>query len=373
MNLPSQINTTVPVDLSRRALTPVVDDVEAEALADSIDIRSPLSVAQFGHQVGEATSKYADRLLAEARADDLDEIGAKLSEIVVAAQAFDLSSFDSKWARAPIVGGLVRTFVLTKEKAVARFTDLETQVDKVVDNISGTLARLEDRTKSFDTMYEGVSEEHRMLATHVRAAEITLDRLDGEIQALQAGPQDLTTVETVSALEASRHALNKRVGDLNILQHSALQTLPMIRMMQANNIVLLEKFQTIQRLTLPAWKRTFVLALALNEQRDAVKLAESIDDATNYFMRRNSEILRENTVETARANQRMVVDVETLREVHQNVIQTLCDVRKVHEEGAVKRRDAIEQLAELREEMALGLADALPPQDGAVPQADVGG
>lgn len=371
MNLPSQINTSVPVDVSRSVLEPHVDEIEAQALASSVDLHSPLSVAQFGHQVGETTSRYADKLLAEARADDLDEIGGKLNEIVVAAQGFDLSSFDSKWARAPIVGGLVRSFVLTKEKAVARFTDLETQVDKVVDSITGTLARLEERTKSFDTMYDGVSEEHRTLATHVRAAEIMLECLEVEIRALQSGPQDMVTAESISALEASRHALNKRIGDLHILQHSALQTLPMIRMMQANNIVLLEKFQTIQRLTLPAWKRTFVLALALNEQRDAVKLAESIDDATNYFMRRNSEILHENTVETARANQRMVVDIETLREVHQNVIETLRDVRKVHEEGAANRRDAIDQLANLREEMALGLADALPPAQEAPARADV--
>jgi uncharacterized protein YaaN involved in tellurite resistance len=281
----------------------------------------------------------------------------------VAAQALDLSSFDSKWARAPIVGGLVRNFVLTKEKAVARFSSLETQVDKLVENIQGTLSRLEDRAASFDTMYEGVSEEHRMLATHVKAAEITLDRLDVEIAEAQSGPQDMARVESVGAKEASRHALAKRIGDLAVLQHSALQTLPMIRMMQANNVVLLEKFQTIQRLTLPAWKRTFVLALALNEQRDAVQLAENIDDATNYFMRRNSEILHENTVGTAKANQRMVVDVETLREVHENVIETLVDVRKAHEEGATRRREALDQLSELRQEMALGLANALPPKE----------
>jgi uncharacterized protein YaaN involved in tellurite resistance len=356
MNLPAQINSVLPIDVSERLLTPEVNEAEARALAETIDVRSSLAVAAFGQEIGKTTSGYADQLLSQARSGDLDEMGAKLTEIVVAAQSFDLTSFDSRWARAPIVGGLVRHFVLTKEKAVARFTTLEDQVEKLVGNIEGTLARLHARSESLETMYAGVTEEHQVLATHVRAAELRVEALDAEIAGLKAAPADFATVTLVSALEGSRQTLSKRIGDLAVLQHSALQTLPMIRMMQANNLVLLEKFQTIQRLTLPAWKRTFVLALALNEHREAVKLAGSIDDATNYFMKRNSEILHENAVGTARANQRLIIDVETLRTVHDNVIKTLVDVRAAHEEGAQKRAAALGELAQLRHDMASSLA-----------------
>ena len=356
MNLPAHITAEIAPDAAIRLLTPEIDELEANALAATIDVRSPLGVAGFGQEIGKTTSGYADQLLGQARAGDLDDMGGKLTEIVVAAQSFDLSSFDSKWARAPIVGGLVRQFVLTKEKAVARFASLEDQVEKLVANIEGTLDRLHARADSLETMYEGIADEHRVLALHVRAAELRIDALDREIEAARALASDLAAVETISALEGSRQALSKRIGDLSVLQHSALQTLPMIRMMQANNVVLLEKFQTIQRLTLPAWKRTFVLALALNEQRDAVKLANNIDDATNYFMKRNSEILHENTVSTARANQRLVVDVETLRVVHDNVVKTLIDVRAANEDGAAQRKAALADLAQLRQEMASGLA-----------------
>jgi uncharacterized protein YaaN involved in tellurite resistance len=362
-SLPSHINTVVPIELSDQMLTPEIDEAAAAKLAETIDTSSALTVAGFGQEIGKATSNYADTLLSQARSDDLEDLGGKLNEIVVAAQSFDLSSFDSRWARAPLVGRVVRRFILTKEKAVARFTSLEDQVEKLVASIEGTLARLAARSKSFDTMYAGISEEHRVLGTHIRAAQLRLAQLDQEIAALRSQPANLASLETISALEGSREALSKRVGDLAVLQHSALQTLPMVRMMQASNIVLLEKFQTIQRLTLPAWKRTFVLALALNEQRDAVKLAGSIDDATNYFMRRNSEILHENAVGTAKANQRLIIDVETLRQVHDNVVKTLVDVRAVHEEGAQKRSQALAELARLRSDMAGSLAGVLPPAD----------
>lgn len=361
MNLPAQINTVVPIELSEQLLAPRIDPDEVAALAASIDVRSPLTVAGFGQEIGKTTSSYADQLLTQAKTGDLDEMGGKLTEIVVAAQSFDLSQFDSKWARAPLVGGFVRHFVLTKEKAVARFASLEEQVGKLVDSIEGTLKRLAARSASLENMYAGITEEHRVLATHVEAAKARLETLDVEIEELRALPPTMATIEVTSALEGSRQALSKRVGDLAVLQHSALQTLPMVRIMQANNIVLLEKFQTIQRLTLPAWKRTFVLALALNEQRDAVKLADNIDDATNHFMKRNSEILHENAVATAKSNQRLIIDVETLRTVHDNVVKTLVDVRAAHEEGAQKRTEALAELARLRSDMAGSLAGILPP------------
>jgi uncharacterized protein YaaN involved in tellurite resistance len=361
MNLPAQINTNVPIEISEQLLAPRIDHEEVTALADTIDVRSPLTVAGFGQEIGKATSSYADQLLSQARSGDLDDLGTKLTEIVVAAQSFDLSSFDSKWARAPLVGGFVRQYVLTKEKAVARFASLEGQVEKLVDSIEGTLKRLTARSNSLETMYAGITEEHRVLATHVEAAKVRLERLDAELAELRTLPPTMESVEVISALEGSQQALAKRIGDLAVLQHSALQTLPMVRIMQANNIVLLEKFQTIQRLTLPAWKRTFVLALALNEQRDAVKLADNIDDATNHFMKRNSEILHENAVATARSNQNLIIDVETLRTVHDNVVRTLVDVRAAHDEGAKKRSDALVELAKLRSEMAGSLAGILPP------------
>jgi uncharacterized protein YaaN involved in tellurite resistance len=325
-------------------------------LAASIDVRSPLSIAAFGKDIGARTAGYADTLLAKARSGDLDEAGARLNEIIASTQAFDLNSLDNAWARAPVIGALFRKGSVLKERAMARFASVKTQVDKVAANIDLTAARLTARAHDFEAMYEGVKAEHASLTLHLRAAERRLEALAGEMAAFDGQAQDSATMEVSNAMEASRQALEKRVADLSVLRHSALQTLPMIRVMQANNLLLIEKFQTIQRLTLPAWKRSFTLALALDEQRDAAKLADTIDDATNYFMRRNAELLHENAVATAKTNQRLVIDVATLREVHEKLIQTFVDVRAVHAEGASARAEAISELAVLRDEMIRGVS-----------------
>ena len=96
-----------PIDISPQGLAAHVDEEQAKALAATIDVQSPLSVAQFGQEIGTATARYADVLLAQARSDDLDEIGGKLSQVMVAAQSFDVTSLDNTWSRHPIVGPIL--------------------------------------------------------------------------------------------------------------------------------------------------------------------------------------------------------------------------------------------------------------------------
>jgi uncharacterized protein YaaN involved in tellurite resistance len=153
-------------------------------------------------------------------------------------------------------------------------------------------------------------------------------------------------------LSSIRNQMLKRADDMRVLQHAALQTLPMIRIIQSNNLTLIDKFHNIQQLTLPAWKRAFMLALTLDEQKNAVQLADSIDNATNAMMRRNAELLHSNSVATAKANQRLVVDVSTLKDVHEQILRTLQDVRREHEQGQAQRREALGELDRLRLEMA---------------------
>ncbi|QKC82808.1 toxic anion resistance protein [Mesorhizobium sp. NZP2077] len=360
MTSASQLVRDVTQDLSVSGTV----DPEVARLAATIDFHSPLSIQEFGSEVAERSARYTDEILASARTGDLDDTGAQLNQIVVAAQQFDLESLDNSLARTPLIGGLIKRFVMTKEKALARFETVKTQVDKLVAQVESTAGLLNRRNRDYQTMYEGVREEYALLGRHVEAITLRLADLDAEIAGLSASDNnDIDGSERVAVLEANRNQLAKRSDDMRVLQHAAMQMLPMVRIIQSNNLSLVDKFQTIRQLTLPAWKRAFMLALTLDEQKSAVELASTIDNATNMMMRRNAELLHQNSVATAKANQRLVIDIDTLREVHQKILLTLADVRKEHIQGAVERKQAIAELERLRTEMtegvkAIGLADA---------------
>lgn len=332
---------------------PAPDPTQVAALMSKLDVASPLSIMEFGRDVADRTAAYADTLLGAARMSDLDDVGGQLNSIVVLARDFNMSAIDAGWTRAPVVGGLLKKLVLTKERMLSRFETVKGQVEDLVVQIEKTASTLERRSSDFQAMYEGVRAEHASLSAHVAAIDKVLETVDADLATL-SDAADMDTAERAAVLKASRSALAKRAADLRVLEHSALQTLPMVRVMQANNVALIDKFHVVRNLTLPAWKRAFLMALTLQEQKQAVDLANTIDDATNAFMKRNADLLHDNSVATAKANQRMVVDVETLRHVHDRVLETLMDVKTVHETAA-KRRDALTgELETLRKEMTAG-------------------
>jgi uncharacterized protein YaaN involved in tellurite resistance len=326
-------------------------DPEIARLAATIDFYSPLSIQAFGSEVAERSARYMDDILSSAKAADLEETGEQLNRIVAAAQQFDLDSLDGNRSRNSLIGGLAKWFAMSKEKAVARFATVREQVEKLVERVDKTAQILDRRNRDYQAMYDGVRGEYTLLKQHVGAIDLRLADLDREIAGLDLSGDELEARERVSILESSRNQLTKRADDMRVLQHAAMQMLPMVRIIQSNNLSLIDKFQTIRQLTLPAWKRAFMLALTLDEQKSAVELATTIDDTTNALMRRNAELLHQSSVETARANQRLVIDVETLRGVHDKVIQTLADVRKEHQDGAGRRKEALLELDRLRTEM----------------------
>ena len=330
------------------------DTQEVDRLAAQIDIYSMQSIQSFGSEIAERTGAYTDRVLEQSRSVDLDETGKQLTEIVIVAQEFDVDSLSNELARTPMLGGFFRRMTRAKTRAVGRFESIKTQVEKLVSDVEKTASTLNRRNGEYQAMYESVQDEHRLIGLHVEAINRRLADLETEIGSVSGTSQDMEKAELAAVLEANRQALSKRADDLTVLRHSAMQMLPMVRIIQSNNLALIDKFQTICQLTLPAWKRAFMLALALDEQKNAVKLTNMIDDTTNGLLKRNAELLHQNAVSTAESNQRMVIDVDTLKDVHENILATLKDVRKIHKDGAGARKEALGELERMRQEMITG-------------------
>lgn len=189
-----------------------------------------------------------------------------------------------------------------------------------------------------------------MLGIHIAAGRIRVAELRAQADTLRATVgNDPARVQQLADLDMLVASLDKRVGDLQAMQHAAIQALPMIRMLQSNNRMLVDKFHTIRQITVPAWKRQFMLSLTLNEQKNAVQLADTIDDTTNSLLKSNAELLHRNSVATAKANQRLVIDVETLASVQQTLIGTVEEVIRIQRDGAQQRQQAVKQIEVMRE------------------------
>lgn len=325
------------------------DIPEIKTVALRIQSGNPLSVAEFGRDIADHTSSYADGLLDQVRNSDLDDAGAKLTQVLTVAQGVNVSALLDTRSRIPVLGRVIDRLNLKRRQVLGEFDTTREQIEKLVSEVSLTQTGLAARNASLEEMYLSVREEHRLLGIHIAAGKQRLGELVVEANELRGSiGNDPGRLQQLSDLDSLVANLDKRVGDLTALQQSAFQTLPTIRLLQANNQQLIDKFHTINAITVPAWKRQFMLALSLNEQRNAVRLATAIDDTTNDLLKRNAELLHQNSIETARANQRLVIDVETLKVVQDTLIKTVEEVIQLQRTGAENRQKAEREIQGMR-------------------------
>ena len=309
------------------------------------------AVAEYGKNIATQTSGYTDELLNLVQNKDLDETGQKLNQVVQVAQQLNTSSILNKKKNSGFFGGLISKIKGAKNNIDMHFNTTKEQIDTLVKEIEKSQSGLKARVETLDRMFNGVQSEYKQLGVYIAAGKLKQDEIQQEISTLTSQAQDQTTTQRVYDLNHLANNLEKRVSDLQVLQQSAMQTLPMIRIIQSNNLMLVDKFYAIKNITLPAWKNQISLAISLNEQKNSVQLANTIDDATNDLLKRNADLLHQNSVDTAKANQRSVIDIETLEHVQNTLIKTVNDVIQIQKEGMQKRAEATTRLRSLQDNL----------------------
>ena len=356
VNLPVESSTELTeqkfqqMDLKELGLQPA-DFQEVLAARKELQNMSHNSVAEYGKNIATKTSSYTDELLNLVKNKDLDATGQKLNQVVQVAQQLNTSSILNKKKSSGFLGNIISKFKGVKDNFDSHFNTTKEQIDVLVKEIETSQSGLKARVDTLDKMFDGVQEEYKQLGIHIAAGRLREQELQQEIAALTALPQDQSTTQKIYDLNHLANNLEKRISDLQVLQQSAMQTLPMIRIIQSNNLMLVDKFYAIKNITLPAWKNQISLAISLNEQKNSVQLANTIDDATNELLRRNADLLHQNSVDTAKANQRSVIDIETLEHVQNTLIKTVNDVIQIQKEGVQKRTEATVRLRALQDNL----------------------
>ena len=94
-----------------------------------------------------------------------------------------------------------------------------------------------------------------------------------------------------------------------------------------------------------------VLALGLEHSRQATAAQAAVTNMTNDLLKKNAEMLKMGTIETAKEAERSIVDIETLQHTNQQLISTLDEVMQIQKDGAQKRREAELELGRIEGEL----------------------
>lgn len=281
-------------------------------------------------------------------------MGDLLSSLVVEVNSLDPSSLTGDSGILSKLPG-VKSAVKNLKKLAERYSKAEVQIDKIEAALEKARMDMLKDISVFDIMYKQNLDCFRELGLYIQAGKERVEEIKTEtIPKLRAEAQasgDPMDAQLVRDFEDDVDRFEKKIYDLELSRTIAVQTAPQIKMIQNNDRVLVDKIQTAVLNTIPVWKSQFVIAMGLNNQQRVLKMQREITETTNSMLLKNSELLKTNTVETAKESNRGIVDIETLQKVNQNLISTIEETIQIQQEGRQQRAEAEKALGQIENDL----------------------
>ena len=337
----AEMDTSMLSEADRRAI---------EEFAQKIDLNNTDHVLLYGSDAQKKIADFSDSALATVRTNDTGEVGEMLVKLVNEIKGFGDSAEKPK--------GLGCLFWNAK-KAVSdmqtKYDKVEVNVDAIASSLEGYQVQLLKDISLFNHLYDMNSEYFKELTMYIlagekRLAEVRRTTLE-ELKARAAQSGDAMDAQRANDMAANCDRFEKKLHDLKLTRQVALQMAPQIRLLQNNDSLLVERIQSTLSNTLPLWKSQIVIALGLHRSQEALKAQTAVTDMTNELLRKNAAALKTGTIETAREAERGILDLNTLVETNQSLIDTISEVMKIQDEGRAQRVEAEKQLVTMENEL----------------------
>lgn len=340
------LKETVPVPEAN--LTPEEEN-KVNDFASKIDLRNSNMVLQYGAGAQKKIADFSEAALDHVKTKDLGEVGQKLSQVVT-----ELKSFETEEADKGFFGFFKRN-ANRLEGLKAKYAKAEENINQICKVLQNHQIQLLKDIALLDKMYDLNTTYFKELTMYILAGrkKLTLVQQE-ELPALmeRASKSNLPEeVQEANDLAAMLNRFEKKIHDLELTRMISIQMAPQIRLVQNNNTLMTEKIQSTVVNTIPLWKSQMVLAIGINHSEQAARAQREVTDMTNELLRKNAEVLKTSTIETARESERGIVDMETLKKTNESLISTLDEVVKIQAEGREKRREAEAELSRMEGEL----------------------
>jgi uncharacterized protein YaaN involved in tellurite resistance len=358
----SNAQAAQPAEQKVLTLADLNDDEKkkVEQIQKELDLDNSQSIIQFGVGSQSGISNFSDTILGEIRARDSGYVGDILTDLMLKVKSLDVDdlSRDSGLSKIPIIGSLVQS----AKKSFAGFEKLSVQIEKIVDELTKARMQLLKDITMLDSLFEKNIQYIRELDLYILAGKMKQKELEEkaipELRARADQTKDTLDAQKVQDMAQALNRLEKKVHDLQLSRMVALQTNPQVRLIQSGDQVLVEKIQSSILNTVPLWKNQVVIAIGIFRQKKALEAQSEVTKTTNELLQKNADMLKQGTVEVARESERGIVEMETLKKVHDNLIATIEETLKIQQEGKVKRQQAEGELAKIEGELKTKLKEA---------------
>lgn len=314
-----------------------------ETIMKNIDLSNTTSILQYGNAAQSKISAFSEATLEKIKTKNLDEIGDTLSSLVVQLKAGEKT--EKK--------GLFSLFSKSRvEQLKANYASAQANIEKICQVLEHHQIALMKDIEMLEQLYAMNQENFDELNLYISAGKKKLEMAQQmELPLLLQDANDPQKAQFANDYAENCYRFEKKLHDLELTRTISIQMAPQIRLVQNNDILMAEKIQSSLVNTIPLWKSQLVLALGIENSRQAMEVQRKVSDMTNELLMRNSELLKSATIETAKESERGIVDLETLQKTNTDLIETLDEVIKIHSEGHQKREEAELELRRIENEL----------------------
>ncbi len=340
--------TTVP-RLDESQLT----EAEKKAIDDfiqKVDVTNPDHVLLFGADAQKRIADFSQTALDAVKTQDTGEVGNMLVNLVAELKGFQKDSEEPK--------GLAKLFSKGEDKITrmkARYNKVSANVETIAGSLESYQTQLLKDVAMFDRLYDQNSDYFHQLTLYIIAGDKKLEQVRStELKELQEKARlsgDAMDAQKANDLAAQCDRFEKKLYDLKLTRQVSIQMAPQIRLLQNNDSLLVERIQSTLSNTLPLWKSQMVLALGMHHSQQALQAQTAVTDMTNELLRKNAEALKIGTIQTAKEAERGIIDIETLVQTNQDLIDTINEVMNIQSEGRTKRMEAEKTLYNMEAEL----------------------
>ncbi|EGP9941080.1 toxic anion resistance protein [Listeria monocytogenes] len=326
---------------------------QALELSKQIEPGNQAAILGYGAPAQAKLHDFSHSMLAHVQKLDVGPIGDIISDLMYRLQEADP---DELAARNKNV--FTKMFHRVKQsinEITSKYQKIGTQIDRIALKLEHSKKRLMEDNSFLEQLYDKNKDYFQALNIYIAAGELKLEEINTKMlpelrkKAEQTGDQ--MDYQEVNDLTQFADRLDKRVYDLRLSRQITIQQAPQIRLIQNTNQALAEKIQSSIMTAIPLWKNQVAIALTLLRQQQAVAAQRQVSETTNELLKRNADMLKTNAIETARENERGIVDIETLKETQSSLIETLQETLKIQQEGRAKRAVAEKELVTMEQEL----------------------
>ena len=328
------------------------------AMTEKLDRHDMTTVTSYGRELSTVISKNGDNLLNSVRGDNSNVVVQLTNELLGQLNLIDIDEINTNtkwkrfWRHFPTIGKMMTSV----ETVMTNYDTIKDNVMKIGDKIeeARTVALRDNSTLNiiFDANVSYIEQIRELIL----AAKLRESAVMEELEDMKAHANEYEIYE-VNDTQNFLSQIQKKIVDMETTEYVLTQNLLQIRATQQNNIAIADKSDNIVNNVLPLWKNQLSISVIMNNQKNSIDAQQRIADTTNKILRENAKALKMNSINVARASEESVIKLDTLKDTTQELIETINEVKNIHDKGAAERQEYESHLRDFARQLEVSLTD----------------